>query len=190
MYHCWLYFEIFFLLDVCICILRYSTHQLQPHRTSHFVLKGWHWGLRGAWGWETDIIHRAWLVWAMCWKNSPPWSQDYWNLVKSVLNRKGSRSADAVLMCVFMIVCLCVPVCAQVTDKLERCGWWHLHEWVNLLLTPPHTTTSIVLLGSGGLTAGALLSQTHTREHKYRHMPRWGGRESWKWGCASCDGEH
>lgn len=109
---------------------------------------------------------------------------------RAALNGKGSCGADAVLMCVSS--CLCVPLCAQVTDKLERCGWWHLHEWVNLLLSPPHTTAAIVLLGSGGLTAGALLppKNTHAHTHTYRHVPWWGGRKSWKWGCASCDGEH
>lgn len=92
---------------------------------------------------------------------------------RTVLNGKGSGG-----------VCMCVHPCARVRDKHERGCWWHLHEWVNLPLSPPHTAATIVLLGSGGLTAAALLPQTHT------HTETWWGRlktvkmsvcKLWRW---------
>lgn len=140
MYHCRLYIFPFRYLPY--------THQLQPPR---FVLKGGtgvQRGLRVKYRYRPsgstslgDVL-----------ENSPLWIIAIFS-GRDGLNGKGGGGPD--------VVCVCVP--ARVAGKLERRGWWHLHEWVNLLLPPPHTTAVLVLLWSGGLTAGAVLSETHER---------------------------
>lgn len=106
---------------------------------------------------------------------------------RAVLNGKWS-GAGAEAVYVHVCLSMYIHVCARVLDKHECYCWWHLNERVNLLLSPPHISATIVLLRSGGLTAATLLSRTRTQTAGTRSSE--GAGKRWKWGCASCDGEH